>query len=109
MEAWGEALHYPDIVSSLRRVKALIHASLLRGYVRSPFAKLKLINSRKTWHPKIKSVILQMAQLVKVTGFRRPNSSLLDSIVARARMFWADAAALACAQESSDLADSNRT
>ena len=72
-----------------------------------PTCWFKLFNSRDLWHPKLTSVILQMDELVRLSGFRRPNSTLARSLVARANMFAAQAAALALEQEASDLAESN--
>ena len=109
LEAWGSALHFPSTISSLRRVKAIIRFSINRGIVISPFSKYRLVESRKTWHPKIKSVVLQMDALVRVSGFRRPDPTLLASLVARARMFAATATASALKQEEVDLSECNRS
>ena len=107
LEAWGAAIHFPATITSLRRVQAIIRATLSCGLVKSPFSKYGLLESRRTWHPKIKSVAEQVDRLVKATGFRRPNATLVASLVARCRMFVDVAAASAATQEGLDLSESN--
>ena len=101
LEAWATAVHYPHTTAAYRRVRGLIDATLSHGLVRSPFSKYKM-ECRKTWNPRLKSVCEQIAELMRITGFRRPHDVIVRSIVARCAMFAAKATIDADAQEKAD-------
>ena len=105
VSAWAGAAFYPATGASLRRVKALVANTLKNGIVQSPFAIFNL-KGKKSWHPKLKSLSLQVADLLKVSGFRRPNPTIAKALAARADMFASVAGAEAVNVEKSDLANS---
>ena len=102
LRSWVDSKVYPASISSLRRIQALVKCTLVNGIVQSPFAVHDLLG-KKVWHPKLKSVLLQVHELQKVTGFRRPNSSIALAIAARSEMFATRASAAAGIVENDDL------
>ena len=84
VDAWKTTAGFPGVVSVRRRVVDLCNATLAQGYVRSPLNRFKLWDMRRVWHPMLKSLVLQIIDLNRVTGFRRPNPVVCKAICTRA-------------------------
>ena len=104
LDSWTEALHYPSTISSLRRLKSLVCATLRNELVKSPLGRFKL-ESARVWHPRLKSICEQVSKLVSLFGFRRPDPTLTGSLAARSAMYARQAAVAATSQEKLDLSD----
>ena len=105
---WAGQTHYPGAISSLRRVKDLIRATISNGIVLSPFKSLGLSFS-KLWLPKLKSIADQTNQLVLTMGFRQPILSVAQGIATRCEMFATQVLVSALELEQKECSESRKS
>ena len=108
LKAWQGNTVYPASLKAYRRITALASSTVHKGKVNSPFAKSNstLIS---TWIPQIKKFISQLNELIRLTGFRRPEPTIVASLVAMAQMHGFTAASTAEDIEKAELETSSQT
>ena len=106
LSKWAQDAQLFDPVTSYRRVTALVDATIKNGIIKSPLHKLRF-ESRRSWENGLKSVILQVSSLTRLSDFRAPEPNILRAIVARCDMYSAKAAAEAMSAEKTEQAESH--
>ena len=102
VQEWCSERQYPRCVTTRRRVRELLDLTLRRGRVKSPFRRFRMFDSCSVWHPKLKSVCLQIHNLYVLSGFRRPDSSVCKAIQARCDLYAGEALVLALDSEKEE-------
>ena len=93
---------YPLFVKARRRLRGLVSATCVHGFVKSPPSRLSLHQLRKRWHPKLKQVSIQTDQLIRLTGFCQPDTNVCKAIIARCTMLAKEAALQAASFEQEE-------
>ena len=101
VKAWRDAAGDPNGLKCLRRVSDHVRSTLKNGNIVTPLARFKLLD-KKHWHPKIKSVFLQISLLLRVSGFRNPDHNICSGIITRCELYAAVACAEALVSERED-------
>ena len=87
VEAFKGAHTFPFNIQARKRVQGLIAATLSKGLIKSPLGRFGLVDLRNEWHPKLKSVCVQINDFLKINGFRQPRAELCDALSARCFMY----------------------
>ena len=104
--AWASASSFSSLLSSFRRTRDLINATIKGGRVRTPFGKMKL-DMNKVWAPKLAKVAKHARQLIVLFGCSIPSLSVAQSIAARCDMFASLALADAISAEKAELSSNS--
>ena len=108
IENWQNSRGYPFIVTERNRLRSLCGATVAKGFVKSPMARFKFHDLMKQWHPPLKSLTLQVHDLLVHAGYRVPNNSICKGLIARATLYAATASAQTKDLESAELEASSQ-
>ena len=106
LNAWHDAVVVSQQLKARRCVEALIFATIRKGIIRTPLNNFKFDSMRKQWHPKFKSLLVQLIKFMAHTKLGRPEPAMLSTLVARCQLYASHAAQQAIKQ---DKLESNHT